>query len=126
MIESARHIYDVLDVVEQRPGMYLPIPSLSALAGFIEGFDMAYVIHRSLPQETPPFYEFSEWLRQKHSPTITGQVPHSWFKVISALSGNDDQRALGLFFALLHEYRGDHPDPSSSGAALRAKIPWPR
>ena len=120
-MRSPDNLYDLLDVTESRPGMYLGSESFSALVGYIEGFCAARMAYRLPEDETPPWHAFSQWVtEQSNARTGSHRSGVTWVAYIRESSEGDDTRALALFFQLLHEYRGNLPDPPAIATARRA------
>jgi len=93
-------IYDVVDRIRIRPGMFLGECSLSALDAYLRGArDGARMAGEQLLKEKPEFSQFGEWIAQKFERNET-----DWRIQIEAFSGNAEE-ALAQFFLLLDQYR---------------------
>ncbi len=91
----------LLEQLQQRPGNYLKEPSLSALSTFLLG----YQVGRAQRYHDDFFGEqgFIHWLlHKKGSPEVS-----FWEIILMEEAGNDEFRALELFFDYLEEYHQD-------------------
>jgi hypothetical protein len=102
------HIYEWLDRIQARPGMYLAQPSFDSLAAFIHGYEAALMSNHILEENAPAFAGFAEFVRLQlctsETPTNTGFGSPSWEAAISTMAINDQER-FNLFFRLLHKFR---------------------
>lgn len=90
-------IYDVLDALRKRPGMYLGNrgkKSFVALIAFITGLDFA-----GLDEGEPPFWKFSRWITGRVEGMST-TLPWEWMD-----EKYGGEQAFELFFDLIDEYR---------------------
>ena len=72
--QAIRTIYDVLEVVRVRPGMWIGNPSVTSLQVFLSGFRAGIdAAHASLEIETPPFREFHEWIASRLGMRMNGK-----------------------------------------------------
>lgn len=94
-------LFEVLEKIKARPGMYLGRPSVSDLFMFLVGYEFA----RSesgidLSEQEEQFYEaFQPWLQKKLSVTTTA----SWAKLILH-SCSGEETGFYAFFDLLDEF----------------------
>ncbi|OJJ20998.1 hypothetical protein BKI52_10510 [marine bacterium AO1-C] len=89
----------LLEHLQQRPGMFLKEPKLSALSTFLLG----YSIGRSQINDDGFFGEqgFIQWLlHKKGNPKVS-----FWEVVLMEEAQNDEYQALELFFRYLEEYQ---------------------
>jgi hypothetical protein len=100
-----KSLYEWLDQIEARPGMYLPSASFAMLETFIAGYESALMTHGSVEQCTPPFMRFGEFVTTRLKARHDSQFgAPAWQRSIadSAISDGD---AFALFFKLLREFR---------------------
>lgn len=94
----------LLEVIRERPAMYLGHHSLSALWSFLDGYGFALWSHDI--QEKPPLpRDFHDWVADRlHFSEST-----SGWKNMILNRVPDEAAALEYFFKLLDEYRNQHP-----------------
>ena len=95
----------VLDLIRERPEMYLGSLSLSALCHFLNGYEMSLQVHDI--QEKPPVpRDFREWVAERlhFSESTKG------YRTMILQRMPDEAMALKLFFELLDEYRARPSD----------------
>ena len=96
-------LYEKLDLVRLRPGMYLGTNSISKLFTFISGFRFA------LPNESPklqseghlPFWCFNEYVADRYN--CSGSM--GWANILLKVCNDSEEDGLKLFFELLDEFR---------------------
>ena len=95
-------IFDLLEEIEQNPGLYIGHPSVNALFMFLNGYELARSrMNVTLTVEEEAFYdEFQPWLQQK----LEVRSVTSWAKLIM-LSCHDERTGFEKFFELLAEFR---------------------
>lgn len=100
-VRIASNIFDWLDEVRLRPGMYLRDGnSLASLESMIWGYEAAISIHR-IDEPTPRFDRtFLSWVRLRRG----WSTSLGWADAIHR-AVREGQRPLDLFFALVDEYR---------------------
>ncbi|MGD0813333.1 MAG: hypothetical protein ABSA83_06995 [Verrucomicrobiota bacterium] len=88
-----------LDAIRMRPGFYIAEPSLTALAGFISGYEAALGLHR-IKEEWPLPEDFNAWVayRLHYKESTSG-----WKNMILGANHSEDV-AFTLFFKLLDEH----------------------
>jgi hypothetical protein len=110
-------LYEWLERIEARPGMYLPAPGFATLTAFISGFEIALISRHIGSYAAPDFSLFGEFVAQRlehrSSDEENSETP-TWEHCILAKT-KDDQEAFALFFALLREFR-THGAPESGSA----------
>lgn len=96
--KDIRDIYDVLDSLRKRPGLYLGhstgSSSFSNLITFVNALTFS-----SFEEGSPSFWGFSRWITRKVD-GMSKTTPWSWME---SKWGND--KAFEMFFELLDEYR---------------------
>lgn len=95
-------VFELLNRIQQNPGMYLGYPSVHGLFMFLNGYEVARgEMGVELTEEEEGFYtEFQPWLQQK----LGVRSVTSWAKLIM-LSCHDERAGFEKFFALLNEFR---------------------
>lgn len=94
-------LYEVLDKIKARPGMYIGRASVSDLFMFLVGYGFARnELKIELTKPELEFYdEFQPWLQEKLGvPTVS-----SWAKIIM-LHCHDEKAGFEYFFKLLDEF----------------------
>jgi hypothetical protein len=94
-------IYQFLQHVERRPGMYLRQPTMEQARVFIDS--VLYPVHLKLDQGDPPFRSFPAWVDRRYPKHQGGG--HAWDQVLVNASGGDQQKALKLFFKEIKAFR---------------------
>ena len=102
------NIYDLLDLVRQRPAMYLGSLSISALSPFITGYQFGHNYGNSdfRGKEEPPFRHFTQWLGRGFG-RDGGLASYDRILKSEALfvDLDEDAAALDMFFKFLDEFR---------------------
>ena len=101
------NLYNLLQKIHQKPGVYIGSPSVSSLYMFLCGYGYSRQEQGlNLTAEEQEFEKFQAWVQQRFK--ITASV--SWAKVI-LLHSADERAAFELFFGLLAEFINEHhPD----------------
>ena len=60
-------IYEFLEEIKQRPGMYLRDSNITTLHDFLNGYFFALDENKIAHQELPDFHDFSDWVARYHS-----------------------------------------------------------
>jgi hypothetical protein len=95
-------IYDLLELVRVRPGMWIGEMSGSALQVFLSGFWAGLeAAHVSLEAETPPFREFHGWIAQRLGVRMNGK---GWPTLLLEACGTEEA-AFARFWTELDAYR---------------------
>lgn len=111
MIEVQGGLFEILDKIKARPGLYIGRPSVSDLFMFLVGYKTA---RRELGiepnQEEVKFYqEFHQFVEKKYNL----HTSNAWAKIIM-LYCPDEKYGFERFFQLLEEFqqldRGVNPD----------------
>ena len=94
-------LFETLQKIKQRPGMYLGQTSLSALFSFISGYELAREELGILPTQLEEDFHrgFQQWLQKR----FEIQTVNSWAKIILFYSRNE-QEAFEYFFELLADF----------------------
>jgi hypothetical protein len=102
-------VFEILEKVKSKPGMYIGRPAVSDLFMFLVGYECARSELGIEPtQDDDNFYgEFLPWLQQKLGITTVS----SWAKIIM-LYCQDEKAGFDYFFTLLDEFKqGDNNYP---------------
>ncbi|WP_371791651.1 hypothetical protein OG285_19030 [Streptomyces sp. NBC_01471] len=101
-------VYDFLEEVRLRPGMWVRGSSLLHLESILMGYRVALSAHSVA--ENWPFWSpgsqgpFAEWLWQR----LGGPSPLGWAAEIEHEAQATDQQPIDMFFSLFDEYRAEH------------------
>jgi hypothetical protein len=94
-------VYEVLEHVRLRPGMWVRRGSVLELETMLSGYSLALEVH-----DVPEYFDldpargpFAAWLIETHG----WPMSEGWAKAIEAHAGTEP--AIELFFRLLDEYR---------------------
>ncbi|MBE9238326.1 hypothetical protein IQ227_20450 [Anabaena aphanizomenioides LEGE 00250] len=95
-------IYEVLQKIKHRPGMYIGNSSITILRHFLVGYKFARnELGVELNQEESDFYEnFQPWIQQH----FNVRTSNSWANII-LLFTRDEKDAFNRFFTLLEEFK---------------------
>ena len=98
-----RTIYELLDVIERKPGLFIGERSVSALWSFTHGFLCAtHAFAIDVAPESPPFHEFHAFVASNVDAVPSGA---GWRTLLLEASGGDEARAFDRFYELLRVYR---------------------
>lgn len=93
-------LYDLLDKIRQKPGIYIGAPSLSSLHMFLCGYTFSRQEQNlALTPEEQTFEKFQAWTQQRFQ--INASV--SWAKII-LLHTADERAGFELFFELWNDF----------------------
>lgn len=97
----------LLDILRDRPGMFLKEPKISMLSTFLLG----YSVGRTIARQEDDFYGehgFIPWLlHKKGNPRVS-----FWEVILMEEANNDEYRALELFFEYLEEFQQEKNQPN--------------
>mgnify|MGYP006234092637 CR=1 FL=1 len=98
-------MYNLLDEIRRRPGLYIGNESPNNLKSFLDGYLWGKG-HNSIEESSPNFNDFHDWVAKKlgYYESTSG-----WANMIED-QREDKQEALYLFFELLDEFRGIEHD----------------
>lgn len=118
-VSKLRSVYDVFELVRERPAMYIGTVSLHGLRNFSDGFQMGVDSCGYKMSDTPDFRGFHDFVAQelKFSSSTAGWAnmilasivfPNSkniqLDKLNQLASHNDHVKSLELFYSLLDKY----------------------
>ena len=96
-------IYDLFDLMRERPGMWIGEPSITRLYLFIEGFEMGLrAAQRSFVPETPNFGEFHDWIAARLHRRKNG---HGWCDMLLDDANGKEAAAFDRFWIELDAFR---------------------
>lgn len=91
-----RNIYDLIDLLEKRPAMYLGDKNISCLRSFLDGYQFAQESNKPFTEEVfPPFWYFHEWAMHQYG---WGESTAGWKNILLDENGGDEEKALDDFF----------------------------
>ena len=104
-------VFDLLDRIQEKPGMYLGYPSVQSLFMFLQGYEFGREeggIELTVDEEV--FYDkFQPWLQRR----LGIRSVTSWDKLIM-LSCHDEKTGFERFFKLLSEFKQQQKLPNST------------
>ena len=94
------YLYEMLQQIKQRPGMYLGKCSIIRLRAFIDGYMGARQdLGVPLTEQEKEFGNFQDWIQERYNITSS----HGWDSIILFYSA-DERDALNKFFSLLEQF----------------------
>jgi hypothetical protein len=100
-----RTIYDLLEMMRVRPGMWIGQPSITRLSIFIQGFVSGVrAAHESLEGEAPLFHGFHDWIAARLGRPKNG---HGWSDMLLDSTGGNEELAFEKFWQELDAFRAD-------------------
>lgn len=109
-------LYDLLEKIKQKPGLYIGRANISDLFMFLVGYKCAIrEMKIDLSDQEKDFFEFQPWVQKKYQ--ISTEA--SWAKIILLFAG-DEERAFEVFFQLLEEFKSRHPQIFVEQSAVKA------
>jgi hypothetical protein len=95
-------VYDILDAIRGRPGMWIAEAELVRVYAFLTGYTSALGRRRQeLRAEQPDFCKFNDWVAHRlgYSNSTSG-----WYNMIRGHSSSE-QQAFEKFYELLAEFK---------------------
>ena len=93
-------LFDIVELLEKRPGMIVLNSSIENANSFIRGFLFAKVQNKSASKEEIKFHnKFNEWVQKKYRSPLN----RSWSEIILFYEG-ENQPALEKFVNLFYEF----------------------
>ncbi|MBD2202391.1 hypothetical protein H6G33_36165 [Calothrix sp. FACHB-1219] len=95
------YLYEMLDKIKQKPGIFLGKYSITRLRAFLDGY-MSSREDLGLPptQQEIEFNQFPDWIQTRFKITSA----HGWDSIILFYS-EDEREALNNFFELFEQFR---------------------
>ena len=112
---NSDYLYDLLERIKTRPGMYLGQPSITRLNMLLTGYSLAR-IELGLPptKQEEEFDGFQDWLAERYQIKST----HGWDKIILFYAA-DEREAFLNFFKLFEQWsQGEKAARSAEGESL--------
>lgn len=103
--EIFMNLYEMLECIRKRPGMWLRSPDIRYLSAFLDGYQTALADQKC---ESPQLFPL-ESLRPFHTYTARKygeSAPMGWCSILLKAAGGDKEKAFGLFFEVLEQYKG--------------------
>lgn len=97
-------IFGLIDMIQQRLGMFIPDKSIYSLQTFLAGYESCMFVHGMIEQDVPDFKHFGGWL----SNHVDWRLSYGWARAIYE-NVADHQQAFKIFFELIREFRKLHP-----------------
>jgi len=101
--ELDESIYDMLDAIRKKPGLYVATPSINRLAAFLGGYTGGLGRVGFALRDEADFYRFHGWVARRLG---FGESTSGWCNMIRDRSTSEED-AFYRFFALLDEFRKD-------------------
>jgi hypothetical protein len=100
-INHQEYLYEMLEQIKQRPGIFLGQCSITRLRSFLDGY-IGCRADLGLPetQQELEFNQFQEWIQTRFKITSS----HGWDSIILFYSA-DEKEALNNFFELFEQFR---------------------
>ena len=97
-------IYELLEIIEEKPAMYMGKKSITCLDVFIHGCLMALEFN-GIEKENPPFGHFTNWVARKYRHKYPlGQPTTGWSNIILKRT-KDETKAVDEFYKLLKVFK---------------------
>jgi hypothetical protein len=101
--KQIKTVYDLLDVIRERSGMWIGDASITRLSSFLDGFHVGLgAADRELDPETPAFQDFHDWVATRLGRSKNG---HGWSSMLLEAADGDEQSALDAFWKELDAFR---------------------
>ncbi len=106
---KAEYLYDLLQRIKERPGMYLGRCSITRLSMLLMGYSLARGdLDLPTTAQESEFDKFQEWIQKRFNITSS----HGWDSIILFYSA-DERDALDNFFKLFEKFQnGESPLPN--------------
>ena len=101
--KKSETILDLIALMKNRTGMYIGEYKISAMRSFIDGYHFFASTHDIAIKEVfPQFWYFHEWAMHKYD---WGESTAGWKNIILSENGNDEAKALDVFFEMIDEFK---------------------
>lgn len=106
-IKPPENLYEYIDLMRQRIGMYLGKESISALEHHVSGYQAACGIKGIAEQLSPPFDDFHDFVAREYGLAYSSR---GWCEMILRKCNRNEQRAYQEFLRLFDLFRGMNHD----------------
>ena len=101
-IETEESIYDLLESIRGRPGLWISQPELVRVDAFLSGYQAALGRrHLALRRVKPDFQGFHDWVARRLG---YAQSTPGWYNLIRGRCGSE-REAFDKFYELLAEFK---------------------
>jgi len=109
LLVQSEYLYDLLQRIKQRPGMYLGRCSITRLRMLIMGYSMSRgELGLSTTKQEKEFGKFQQWIQEKFKIAST----QGWDSIILFFSA-DERDAFDKFYKLFEEFRNQESCPKN-------------
>lgn len=117
-IVGSEYLYEMLNRIKQRPGMFLGNCSITRLRAFLDGYMGARAdLGLPLTQQEQEFNSFQEWIQTRFKITSS----QGWERIILFYS-SDEKNALNNFFDLFESFVNEKN--ISQNGEVNHNFPW--
>lgn len=106
-IKTPENLYEYIDLMRLRIGMYLGKESISALEHHVSGYQAACGIKGIAEQLSPPFEDFHDFVAREYDLAYSTR---GWCEMILRKCKRNEQRAFQEFLRLFDLFRGMNHD----------------
>jgi hypothetical protein len=100
---EVRTVYDLFDVIQKKPGLFLPEQSLSALWWFYHGYTSALFAYKlEFEPSALDFRQFHDFVASHYS---WYESTAGWRNIILKENNDNECKAFDAFFTLLAQFR---------------------
>ena len=96
-------VFEILQKVRSKPGLFLGATSISRLEAFLAGYDSGLATFKVMLSGYEAFHDFHQWVADKLG---FSNATSGWCSMILKHSKNEED-ALGRFFELLDEFKSE-------------------
>lgn len=101
------NIFELIEFVKKRPGMYLGDTSITSMNTFLDGYNFACFVNNIDNHDVYPlFWYFHEWAKEKYN---WYESSAGWKNIILKENQNDEIKSLAVFFELIEEFKNLTP-----------------
>lgn len=92
---TINNIYDLIDLMKERSGMFIGENKISAMSSFLDGYQFCARTHNIKQEKVfPPFWYFHEWAIETYK---WYESTAGWKTIILQENDNDEAKALTVF-----------------------------
>ncbi|RKN81043.1 hypothetical protein D7Z94_08820 [Ulvibacterium marinum] len=96
---SSKNVYEILEIIRDKPELYLTSKSISSLQNFLNGYLLLMPNDINRNDDYPPFDKFKQHILNQKERFIGISNPYSSFFKLN--SDGDEERAFEQFFHYL-------------------------